>query len=104
MLREHRDQLKELQDESTRTESKLQQVLTNLDLKQTQLVAMTEELSRLKKGGCPSSLEPWPLIYPDNRPGDPPLQYVHLIICSLCGFEFPIFDIVMANSVHLYHP
>jgi hypothetical protein len=104
MLQEHRDQLKKLQDESARIESELQQVLTNLDLKQTQLAAMTEELSRLKRGGCPSGLQPWPLIYPDNRPGGPVLQYVHVTICSLCGFEFPNFDIVVASCVHLYHP
>ena len=104
MLREHRDKLEKLQEESARTESEYQQVLTNLDLKQTQLAAMTEELSQLKRGACPSGLQPWPLIYPDQRPDGTALQYLHVTICCLCGFNFPTFDIVVASCVHLYHP
>lgn len=85
-------------------EEELQQLKDSFLLKQRQLSAFTEEQTKLQSGSRPSAIQPWPLMYPKPSGSVSDQIYITVSRCSLCTFEFPEFDIVVASCQHLYHP
>lgn len=73
-------------------------------LKQRQLSAFSEEQAKLQSGSRPAAIQPWPVMYP--KPSGTILDKTYILVssCSLCAFEFPEFDVVVASCQHLYHP
>lgn len=65
------------------------------------------ECDRIRYGRNSCSLNPVPLVYPDSAFGEddsPERRFLKITKCALCGFRFPLSDIVIASCKHMYHP
>ena len=65
------------------------------------------ECKHLRYGRHFASLNPVPLVYPQNAFGkdeSPERRFLKITKCALCGFRFSKSDIVIASCKHMYHP
>lgn len=104
MKADHESKLSNAKRDAERKMEELQSLESSITLKQRQLQALNEELSRLQSGSRPSRIQPWPMTY--AKPSGSKLDKTYLLItpCSLCANEFLDYDVVVASCQHLYHP
>lgn len=104
MKTEHELKLVNCKRHAEKKEKEVQEIQDRLVLKQRQLSAFSEEQSKLQTGSRPLAIQPWPLLYPKASGSVLDKKYILVTRCSLCTFEFPQFDVVIASCQHLYHP
>jgi hypothetical protein len=58
---------------------------------------------RVKRGNSTIISSPFPMFYPDQGLPSDEEMFLKISDCTLCGYGFPFFDIVIASCRHLYH-
>jgi hypothetical protein len=86
-----------------RVELESAKILREQSLIQIQFDAINAEQFRLKRDNSTIISSPFPMFYPDQGLPSNKEMFLKISDCTLCGYGFPFFDIVIASCHHLYH-